>query len=242
MVAPLYAGVMLAADTSWRNIYQSALLVVLTLLVYFLLVKYPRSAGAESNKLDLKHLGRSAFSGEMILFYVVIAIYVAIEIGIGTWVVEFLQKAKAQSVMMSSLYLSLFFGAITAGRFIGSFLVERIGYLPSMLYASLAALGCVAIGTFSPTGLSFFLPLTGLFLSIIFPTATAAVSDLHQENVGTILGLLFTFAGVGGMLGPWLVGILSDWMGIQLGFSVILVFCIGMSMIFGWLLTKQKRV
>lgn len=242
MVAPLYAGLMVAAGTSWRNIYQSALLVVLALFIYFLLVKYPRSASAGSNKLDLKHLGRSAFSGEMILFYVVIAIYVAIEIGIGAWVVEFLQKAKAQSVMMSSLYLSLFFGAITAGRFIGSFLVERMGYLPSMLYASLAALGCVAIGTFAPAELSFFLPLTGLFLSIIFPTATAAVSDLHQENVGTILGLLFTFAGVGGMFGPWLVGILSDWMGIQLGFGVILVFCIGMSMIFGLLLTKQKRI
>ena len=242
MVAPLYAGLMLAAGTSWRSIYQSALLVVLVLFIYFLLVKYPRLASAESNKLDLKHLGRSAFSGEMILFYVVIAIYVAIEIGIGAWVVEFLQKAKAQSVMMSSLYLSLFFGAVTAGRFIGSFLVERIGYLQSMLYASLAAMGCVALGTFAPAGLSCFLPLTGLFLSIIFPTATAAVSDLHQENVGTILGLLFTFAGVGGMLGPWLVGILSDWMGIQLGFGVILVFCLGMSMIFGLLLIKQKRV
>jgi fucose permease len=211
------------------------------LLVYFLLVKYPRSAGAESNKLDLKHLGKSAFTGEMILFYAAIAVYVAVEIGIGAWVVEFLQQAKAQSVMMSSLYLSLFFGGVTAGRFIGSFLVERVGYLPSMLYASFAAMGCVAVGTFGPAGLSFFLPLAGLFLSIIFPTATAAVSDLHRENVGTVLGLLFTFAGVGGMVGPWLVGILSDWIGIQLGFGVILVFCMGLSLIFGLLWVKQKR-
>jgi fucose permease len=174
-------------------------------------------------------LGKSAFTGEMLLFYFTIAVYVAAEIGIGAWIVEFLQKVKSQSVMMSSLFLSLFFGAITIGRFVGSFLVDRIGYLKIMLYVSIASIVCVSIGTFAPPALAFFLPLAGLFFSIIFPTATAAVSDLHKENVGTILGLLFTFAGVGGMLGPWAVGIFSDWVGIRLGFGVITVLCIAMS-------------
>jgi fucose permease len=81
-----------------------------------------------------------------------------------------------------------------------------------------------------------------LFFSIIFPTATAAVSDLHQENMGTILGLLFTFAGVGGMLGPWIVGVSSDWVGIQMGFGMILIFCIGMSITFGLLIRKQNQL
>ena len=211
------------------------------LFLYFLLVKYPKTAGTESNKLDLKHLGKSAFTGEMILFYLVIAIYVAAEIGIGTWLVEFLQKSKFQTVALSSLYLSLFFGGVTVGRLIGSFLVERIGYLKSMLVASLASVVCVAIGIFAPASFAFFLPLTGLFFSIIFPTATAAVSDLHRENLGTILGLLFTFAGVGGMFGPWFVGIISDWLGIQLGFGMILIYCMSMSLIFGLLIVKQKK-
>ena len=241
MVAPLYAGQLLEVGISWRRIYQSGILVVLLLFVYFLLVKYPQTGGSEQNKLDLKTLGKSAFTGQMILYYIVIAVYVAAEIGIGAWLVEFLQKAKSQSVMTSSLSLSLFFGAITAGRFVGSFLVERVGYLKSMLGASLASVVCATIGTFAPSTLAFFLPLTGLFFSIIFPTATAAVSDLHKENVGTILGLLFTFAGVGGMLGPWTIGVLSDRLGIQLGFGMISVFCVGMSITFGLLVREQKQ-
>jgi len=111
---------------------------------------------------------------------------------------------------------------------VGSFFVERIGYLRIMLYVSIASVVCLALGTFAPPALAFFLPLTGLFFSIIFPTITAAVSDLHTENMGTILGLLFTFAGVGGMLGPWIMGFLSDWGGIGMGFGMILVFCIAM--------------
>ena len=163
------------------------------------------------------------------------------EIGFGAWLVEFLQQARSQSVTTSTLFLSLFFGAITVGRLIGSFLVERIGYLRSALYAASASVVCVAIGTFAPPVLVIFLPLTGLFFSIIFPTVTAAVSDLHKENVGTILGLLFTFGGIGGMLGPWTIGIFSDWMGIQTGFGIVSVFCVGMSVIFGLLVTRQKR-
>jgi FHS family glucose/mannose:H+ symporter-like MFS transporter len=242
MIVPLYAGQLLSAGVSWRSIYQSGTLIVVLIFVYFLLVQYPKAGTSDNNKLDIRKLGKSAFSGEMILFYFVIAVYVASEIGVGAWLVEFLQNAKSQSLVTSTLFLSLFFGAITAGRFVGSFLVERIGYLKSMLYASLASVVCAAIGTFAPSALAFFLPLTGLFFSIIFPTITAAVSDLHRENVGTILGLLFTFGGVGGMLGPWTIGIFSDWLGIQAGFGLVVVFCIGMSITFGLLVGKRQQI
>jgi len=70
----------------------------------------------------------------------------------------------------------------------------------------------------------FLLPVTGFFLSIMFPTLTAAVSDTHTENANTILGVLFTFAGLGGVIGPWLIGWISDLFGLQTGFSIIVVF------------------
>jgi FHS family glucose/mannose:H+ symporter-like MFS transporter len=241
MLVPLYAGQLLDAGVSWRSIYQSGVLIVMLLFVYFLRVKYPQAATSAKNKLDLKKLGRSAVAGDMVLYYVAIAIYVAAEIGLASWLVEFLQQAKSQSVTLSTLFLSLFFGAITVGRFMGSFFVERVGYHKSVLIASAASVLCVTIGTFAPSALAFLIPLTGLFFSIIFPTITAAVSDLHQENVGTILGLLFTFGGIGGMLGPWTIGVFSDRLGIQLGFGTIAVFCLAMTILFGLLVGKRQQ-
>mgnify|MGYP002682885807 CR=1 FL=1 len=38
------------------------------------------------------------------------------EIGIGSWIVEFLQKVHGLDVVAGSLYLSLYFGLITLGR------------------------------------------------------------------------------------------------------------------------------
>jgi FHS family glucose/mannose:H+ symporter-like MFS transporter len=240
MVAPLYAGQLLNAGVSWRRVYQSSLIIVILLFLYFVLVKYPKSERSGSSGLNMKVLGKSVFTGEMLLFYFIIAVYVAAEIGIGSWLVEFLQQSKSQSVLTSSRFLALFFAAITVGRFIGSFIVERIGYLKIMLYASLASVACLAIGTFAPSAFAFFLPLTGLFFSIIFPTTTAAVSDLHKENAGTILGLLFTFGGIGGMFGPWTIGLTSDWLGIHTGFAIVTLLCIATSAAF-WLLRRTIR-
>lgn len=239
MTAPLYAGQLLDAGMSWRRIYQSSLLLVILLFIYFLWIKFPQKTTSEHQGLDLKGIGNSVLTKEMLLFYVIIAVYVAAEIGIATWLVEFLQKTKAQSVVMSSRFLALFFAALTTGRFIGSFVVERVGYLKIMQYASVAAILCVSIGIAAPPEFAFLLPLTGLFFSIIFPTVTAVVSDRHKENAGTILGLLFTFAGVGGMFGPWAIGIVSDWLGaIQAGFTIVSILCVALSSAL-WLLGRN---
>lgn len=225
MIAPLYAAQLLLRGFSWRQVYQFSLALVAILPIYFLLNRYPRQEAPRNKGGSLKGLWRSAFGGPMVWFYLLIAAYVAAEIGIGTWIVEFLQKSKGQSVGASSLCLSLFFGAITVGRLAGSLIVERIGYLRIMLLAAAASLACIATGILGPAYLAFLLPFSGFFFSIMFPTATAAVTEVQQENMGTVLGLLFTFAGVGGMLGPWLIGQVSYVAGIRLGFGTLLVFC-----------------
>jgi fucose permease len=242
MAAPLYAGQMLLMGFSWRRVYQFGLGPVLIVLIYFLLAKYPRTSAAQNNKLNFKKLGKSLFSVKTILLFLGIAVYVAAEIGVGVWLVEFLQTIKLQSVRQSTFYLALFFGFITVGRLVGSFLVSRIGYMKNVFYAGIAAAISVGVGIFASADLTIFLPLAGLFFSIIFPTLTAAVSDLHRENQGTVLGLLFTFAGLGGMLGPWTVGLISDWVGMQLGFGVVLVFLIVMNIFFLLLLKKESTV
>lgn len=221
--APLYAGKLLEVAFSWRKIYQSSAIPILLLFFHFLMVKFPPKTSSQSHEVDGKTVAKSAVTLKMLLFYFCITIYVAAEIGTGTWLVEFLQKTKGQSVMLSSWFLSLFFLALTLGRLIGSFVVERMGYYKILLYASMGATFCVAIGTLASPVVAFFLPLAGFFFSIIFPTIAAAVSDLNKVNTGAIFGILFGFAGLGGMLGPWTIGLCSDWLGIHAGFAVVII-------------------
>jgi MFS transporter, FHS family, glucose/mannose:H+ symporter len=224
MIVPLYAGALLAAGIAWRQVFQYALPLMVLLTIYLVLVKSPPHIAGESRNGGAQRQG--APFRKYAWFFVLIAAYVGAEVGLASWLVEFLQKTKGQSVVVSSLSLSIFFGGIMVGRLVGSFLVERVGYLPFLLMVSGCATLTAGLGIFGPPALAFCLPLTGLFFAVIFPTATAAVSERAGEHSGVILGLLFTCGGLGAMIGPWLIGLCSDWFGLQLGFGVLVGYCL----------------
>lgn len=225
-VVPLYAAQLLSASFSWRQVYQFAILLAVGMVLFFALVRYPRAPRQTTESLSLRKVFATGFTWRMAWYYLLVAVYVAAEIGIAAWIVEYLQQVKGFSIGASSLYLSLFFAMIMVGRLVGSFFVERIGYLTIMLVVTVAAIISLSVGIFGPPSLTFCIPLTGLFFSIMFPTATASVSSLQAANMGAILGVLFTFGGLGGALGPWVIGVTADVVGLQLAFATTIVFCI----------------
>jgi fucose permease len=222
MLAPLFAGWLLSQDISWRIVYRWDILLILTFLLLFFFIRFPKNS--EKASLDFRSIPQFAFNGQLPWFYIALMLYVAAEVGIGSWLVAFLQDVRGESVASSTGSLSLFFALIMIGRLIGGFFVQRLGFLRSNLVASIASLVCISIGTF--TSLSIFLPITGFFYSIIFPTFTAAVSETQKENTNTVLGVLFTFAGVGGLIGPWAIAQASDLLGLANGFAVGAVFTV----------------
>lgn len=219
-LAPLFAGWLFTLNISWRGIYRWDIALILLFIFLFSFVRFPKSQ--EHNSIDFRHIAQIAFKGNLPWFYFAIACYVAVEIGTTSWMVTFMQEIRGESVLASTQALSLFFAMLMLGRLGGGFIVQRLGYLKAILFASIGALICITIGIF--TELSIFLPLTGLFFSIIFPTFTAAVSVDHPENTNSILGILFTFAGLGGLIGPWSIAWVSDWLGLQTGFSIGIAF------------------
>ena len=239
MLAPLFAGWLFTSSFSWRVVYRWDLLLIALFIFLSVFLRFPKSQ--EKNQLDFKKIPQIAFKGQMPWFHAAIALYVSVEIGMASWLVTFLQQVRSASVIISNRSLSIFFAMIMLGRLLGGFVVQRAGYLRSILFASLGALICIATGLFIPGTALFFLPFTGFFLSIIFPTITAAVSDSKTENINTLLGVLFTFAGVGGVFGPWLIGWGSDLFGLQAGFAINLLLA-GLTFITVFILMKGASV
>jgi fucose permease len=240
LLAPLYAAWLLTGDGSWRQVFLYSLPLALLLAILFLLTKGPSTTQQERHSFDWAALRRSGFSPTMLFFYLAIGLYVATELGIANWIVEYLIKSKGLAQTTASYYLSGFFGCIMVGRLVGSVVVERIGYLRSVWLATVGTLLCLLVALVAPPALAFFLPLSGLFCSIIFPTLTAAVARLHPQNTGTILGLLFTAGGIGGALGPAIMGVASDAWGIQWGFGLAALFCAGSIVALSVLLRRKQ--
>jgi MFS transporter, FHS family, glucose/mannose:H+ symporter len=239
-IAPYYAGLLLAVGISWRQVYQYPLAIVLVTLLLGLLVRFPKPPVVQKSSIDFRAVGRLIFQPVMRWYFALMILYVAAEIGVASWIVIYLQRVHNLDVTASALILSLYFAGLMMGRLIGTVFVDKVGFLRSILIMTLCATACLALGMFG-SGLSYWLlPLTGLFFSIIFPTLTAAVTDQVTGNVGTVVGLLFAFCGVGGALGPWLIGLISDLAGIQAGFAVNLASSAAMAVI-ALVLVRHKQ-
>ena len=224
-VAPYYVGKMLVSGFSWQSIYRFSLIIVIILPLFFLFVRYPKKSSNPMENFQIKEVAKALFNKKTLWFYLFVTAYCAAEIGMGSWLVEYLQSVKGQSVTTSTTFLSVFFGCLMVGRLIGSLIVDRIGYLKIMIICSSIATLCIIVGVINSVALTFFLPITGLFFSLLFPTATAAIASFSIRNKGIAMGIFFSCAGIGSIIGPWFIGYISESIGIGLGFSSVLIFC-----------------
>lgn len=218
MLAPLFASFLFSLGSDWREIYRWDLLLIAIFILFSIFPQFPKPE--ERSALDFRSIPRVAFDRRTSIFYAAMMFYVASEIGLASWMVVYLQDIRALSEAASNSYLALFFGLLMMGRFLGGLVVKKLGYLRAVMLSSLLAVFCILFGICSPYAV--VLPLTGFFFSIIFPTITAAVSDERSKNINTILGVLFAFSGLGGVIGPWLAGWVGEFYGLQAGMGVIL--------------------
>ncbi|MFO0943360.1 MAG: MFS transporter [Pirellulales bacterium] len=229
LIVPLVAAWLIQRGHSWQSIYAAALVLAVPLLVIFWPVRRvvssePSSTEARPSRLSARQLLYRGFNRVMLNYYVTIAAYVATELSVGAWLMEFLQRERQMSVSISSLYLSAFFVLLMLGRLIGAVIVEKLDYLVAVAVSLIGSMLCLAIGLWSGDGMVFFLSISGFCMSIAFPTLTAAVTRLHPQGTGSILGILFAAGGIGGAVGPWIVGLVSTAYGLQIGLSATLLF------------------
>lgn len=229
IISPAVSGYLLGRGLPWRMIYRYGLLIAIPVTFYFFLMSYPADSVKSTVQTEKSRpgLGNMLARRELLLMYLVNFSYMAAEIAIATWMVDFYQNVKHCSVAESSTYLSVFFIGMTAGRLLGSFFVDRIGHMRSVFVASGCACLCILLGVFGTGWLSATLALTGFFYSIIFPTGTAIISEMAPSNTARVLGIYFACGGLGGMAGPWLLGIANDLLGLQWGMASNCLFFLG---------------
>lgn len=234
ILSPMIVSVLFCKGLSWRRIYYSGILVLLPVTIYFMLIKNSsvhrnEHAGNASKKKDVKDTLTPLFRNDFLLMYITNFLYMAAEMGIATWIAEFFAKEGMDFAGNSTRFLSLFYIGMTLGRMVGSIFVDRLGRRNSMLFASAAASICILTGIFGPSALKICVAVSGAFCSIIFPTGTAVISGFPEGDSGRIQGFYFACGGLGGMFGPWIMGIVSDCCGIKWGMVLGSVFLAGIS-------------
>ena len=206
-----------------------ALAIVLYLLAFVIaMLKLPEVKAPEA-PVDMPDL-RSAYHAHesvwayrhLVLGAVGIFAYVGAEVGIGSFLVNFMGQPQIAGLQeeTAARYLSLYWGGAMVGRFIGSALLSKIrpGCLLAFNAIVVSALLVAAMLVSGPVAMWTLLAI-GLFNSIMFPTIFSLAIEGLGKHTSEASGILCT-AIVGGAIVPLIQGFMADHIGIQLSFCV----------------------
>jgi fucose permease len=154
-------------------------------------------------------------------------LYVSAEMGTGLWAASILVTDRGLAAGDASVWVSLYFGSITVGRFLvglvanrmGNRKLVRLGIAVAMTGALLFALPGV-FGAVSPAGLV----LMGLGCAPIFPSLMhETVRRFPAEAVRQLIGRQMTCAYIGSSVVPAAFGLVATWAGLQTVMPVVVV-------------------
>jgi len=144
--------------------------------------------------------------------------YMSLEVSMGTWIKKlmeelFIGNGNADPISKAGLVLSLFGGAMMIGRF-ASASIKNLTAMGGkvIIFASLLALIAIFLMIVSKSPLLGIIAvlLAGLAFAPIFPTIVGITfSKFDPSLYGSIFGIIFAFAMLGGTLIPKFIGNLS---------------------------------
>lgn len=227
MVGPAIVSYLLVTGVSWKYLYIAAGVLCALLCFVAIKSKYPVTKPNPEVKVNLKNSMKMMKDPYAIGFSLAIALYVATEVAIYVWMPTLLAEYTGSLVWLATYALTIFFALRAGGRFLGVWVLKYISWQQVILWFSLAVFLCY-LGTamFGVDAAVVLLPLSGLFMSVIYPTLNSkGISHFEPSQHGAIAGVILFFTAVSAAVAPLLMGVVSDAFGhLSYGFYLATVF------------------
>jgi len=218
-VVTILAGTLtLKAGLGWRGACLALVPLPLGLLALFAPLAFPRMS-TEGARTPLRTLLRDRwFLGALAAIF----LGGATELGMAQWLPAFAEKQLALPAWVGGTALLCFSIAMALGRMAVGALEGRGD--PHRVMAWGCGLSVVAfiVGSFTP-----WPPLAlaacvaaGFTGSCLWPTMLAVAADRHPEGGATMFGALAALGNAGGIVMPWVVGVVADASDLRWGLAV----------------------
>lgn len=175
------------------------------------------------------------FAGFGIMYF----FYVATEAGVTTWEIQHLTPLVG--AQQAAVFTSLYWGAITLGRFIGTALSLRFSAKRILLVATTGTVIGVSL-TYIPALAPFAYILVGLFIAPIFANGLAWLAQLRPKRADQLIPLAMAAASLGPVGTTPLIAAAVAGYGVTVIPTAILLCAIGMFAATLWLSPKQPQL
>ncbi len=212
IIGPAIVARLLTAGLSWQWLYVIVGTVCASLIVIAALLRYPAVQQVSAQPIDLRRTLAMMKNPYALGFSLGAFFYVATECAIYVWMPTLLQGYRGPALPVATYAISIFFVLRAAGRFLGAWLLAHFNWSATLTLSSLAIFACFLASAIGGSAVAVYsLPLTGLFMSVIYPTLNSkGISCFHRSQHGTVAGVILFFTCAGAALGPLAMGAVSD--------------------------------
>lgn len=212
LAGPLLSGAILSVGYAWNGSYLAAAGLSAAVFILLLMGNIPARAASAAGSIDLSVLSKILRSRTALLLGLITICYVGAEMGINSWSVLYLERARSMEKMPASALLANFWLAMTLGRIACAILVKKLGEKNLLIVLGLAATALYILFLLAPhpAASGACLAAVGLAFSGIFPTLIALGGNRFPGSTGTITGFVMACAGLGFMTVPWLMGMVTS--------------------------------
>lgn len=170
-------------------------------------------------------------------------LYTGLEVASGQWSFTILTESRGIDEKIAGFWVTLYWGAILAGRIIFGFIVDRFGIDPLIRLSTITALAGAGLFVWNPYPLAspLALFLKGIGLAIIFPSLmTRTPQRLSKPIAAHAIGFQVGAAMLGAAAIPSLIGFIAQNASLRLVPAALLVFA-GMLLVLHELLLIGDR-
>lgn len=228
IIGPFLVTYFLSRGVEWKWLYVVAASLCVILILIALAVRYPETKKTTEQAVNLRATLGMLKDPFALGFSVAAFLYVAVESAVYVWMPTLLQGYDGSMVLLSTYALTIFFVLRAAGRFLGTWVMARFNWTLVLSLFSLIILACFVGSLIGGVRYAvFLLPLSGLFMSVIYPTINSkGISCFPKAQHGSIAGIILFFTAAGAALGPLAMGAVSDLFGHDMknGFVLATIF------------------
>jgi fucose permease len=221
IIGPFLVAHLIAQGVSWKWLYVIAgqLCILLIFIAHF--VHYPQASLPTQERIGLRRTLRVARTPHALGFSAACFLYVAVECAVYVWLPTYIAfstkgtnsfPAHGFLSFFAAYAVSVFFILRAGGRFLGAWLLAHMQWTHVLALFTLCIFLCFLgsmIGGIK--AMVFLLPVSGLFMSVIYPTLNSKGINCFPKNEhGAISGVILFFTCVGAVLGPLAMGYVSD--------------------------------
>lgn len=212
-------------NMSWVSVYWVFAVIAILMGVIIFLVKFPTVELQEDEKVGSKDSIIELIKNKyVILYFIGIFMYVGSEQGISYWLSKFLKiYHNIDPDLAGADAVSYFWGLMTIGGILGLVLMKLYDSKQVLRWFTVLAIICVAAGLFGGAEIALWaLPLSGFFLSVMYPTVVSLGLNSVSKHHGSFAGILMTGIA-GGAIVQILIGAISDIVSLKVGMMLIFV-------------------